>query len=69
MEAGTDERLAKMNAHMDAARRLRRGVREFPEARGALLKCLRHHMAGAATLASEICAGAGESQAPVAVVT
>lgn len=59
MEAAADERrLAKMQAHMAAARRLRAGMVRHPEARGGLVRCLRFHMARAATLADEISASA-----------
>jgi hypothetical protein len=55
MEVGTDERIARLSAHLDAARRLRWGMDEYPEARATLRRCERLIRARAATLASEIC--------------
>jgi hypothetical protein len=67
---GTERRLATMGAHVDAARRLRAGVARHPEARRGLSRCLRFHLAGAATLANEIgCGARAETRAPAAIRT
>jgi hypothetical protein len=69
MEGASGELQKRMNAHMDAARRLRRALGLYPDCRRALDRCLRLHIARAATLASEISAGAGQKPAPAVVMT
>lgn len=58
----------RLRAHVDAARRHRQAAQTYPQASDGFLRAARLHIARAATLATEICSGAGrQDQAPEAV--
>jgi len=60
---GSDGTVDRMRAHFAAARRLRGGLRQYPDAEG-LAACARFHIGEVRRLSGSICGGAGsEGQA------